>query len=212
VVNKRKGGNKMKKFQKSLLFLVLAVFLVAGSASATWYDFDFDSLGDGVSSADIELYMEGIPSDPGEVLINPETTTASGGLLGDDTYLLSNLDTAQNFIEIAFLERKILELTFDWAAENSAFSAYADGSADPFYTASGAFDTGVGIDFRNLGIAPVSTIKFTNNDALGYVALDNLSIENVAAPVPEPATMLLLGSGLIGIAGIGRKKLIRIKR
>ena len=39
------------------------------------------------------------------------------------------------------------------------------------------------------------------------IRLDQASLS--ATPVPEPATLFLLGSGLIGLAGIGRKRLKR---
>ena len=49
-----------------------------------------------------------------------------------------------------------------------------------------------------------------------YMRFQNLGLEGEGSlnnvpgtPVPEPATMLLLGSGLIGLAGLGRKKFFK---
>ena len=48
------------------------------------------------------------------------------------------------------------------------------------------------------------TYQCGNDNLMGNATI--LGIESVPTPIPEPATMLLLGSGLVGLAGFGRKK------
>jgi len=51
----------------------------------------------------------------------------------------------------------------------------------------------------------ISGMAFTSHLTLGC-GNDNL-MGSGTAPVPEPATIILMGTGLLGIAGVGRKKL-----
>ena len=56
--------------------------------------------------------------------------------------------------------------------------------------------------------AALDNENYKTND--GLTELDFIARPNSApAPIPEPATMLLLGSGLIGLAAVGRRKFFK---
>jgi len=54
------------------------------------------------------------------------------------------------------------------------------------------------------------TISFSFEDNPGYIALDNVSVSpQSGGTVPEPGSLLLMGSGVLAMAGVIRRKLGR---
>ena len=91
------------------------------------------------------------------------------------------------------------------------------------YDSSGASITATGFEVMNSTIAPGEISRVLTLDELGArdffypsssklvlaSAITAVSIDPTPTPNPEPGTLLLLGSGLAGLFGFGRKKFFR---
>lgn len=64
--------------------------------------------------------------------------------------------------------------------------------------------------YENDPLKAFTSISFTGASSLDYFGFDDMTVGKPGDPVPEPATMLLLGAGIVGLAGLrSRRKKVR---
>ena len=205
---------------------LMLVLCVHGTAIAAMINFDFDDIGWLATDDVISDYMTNLYGPFGAITVE-NSLIDNGGVLEllydyDGDQYLQNIragrTTPKNslgeYFTITFMDTPISCMTLDLAAQNipAGLSVYAATSGGPFVLIPELFTANntVREDVTHNFAAPVWQLKFVgdlNNttDDSGEIKIDDLRVN----PIPEPGTLLLLGTGLAGFAGL---KLRRRKR
>ena len=211
--------------KKLLVFLaaILFVFGVVGMASATPFSImigDNDGYGQGIPDNGNASWASFVPQD----WRSATEQTATDGSQGSDLYGILYATNYNNPFDVIFnLPGWITTATL--TIDVADLQPYAGEVQAMFNDILQPGLLNIDQGFQNTGvyswtldataIANANTAsQFVLNlappsDFGDYIAFDFFQLEGEFSSVPEPATMLLLGSGLIGLGFLGRKKLFK---
>lgn len=125
---------------------------------------------------------------------------AMGPVGSDGTLSQTFSDTAGGHYTFSFWFNAVGDNPSDFSAswDGNSLLALTNPSTGGTWTQYSYNVTGTGTD----------TIQFAFRDDPGYMALDNVSVSPAGGgSTPEPSSILLLGTGIIGLGGMARRKL-----